>query len=156
MSTTLADAAREADALVAQGRAQLVAAVRQAAASGMTQTEIAAQIGRSQPEVSRLLRFHGRSPLAMRLRRNASEVKNLIAAEGGRNVRVFGSLATGQDHAESDVDLLVTLGRPLSMMQLTALEQALGELLGASVDVVPDTLVRPEFSHRIGGEAVTL
>lgn len=60
---------------MAQGRAELVGAVRAAAAAGMTQTEIAAAIGRSQPEVSRLLRFHGRSPLARRVRTHAPQIR---------------------------------------------------------------------------------
>ena len=37
MSTTLAEAARRADQLIAQGRGELVRAVRQASAAGMTQ-----------------------------------------------------------------------------------------------------------------------
>ncbi|MBI0301471.1 hypothetical protein JBE04_45325, partial [Streptomyces sp. PRKS01-29] len=42
--------------------------MREAAAAGMTQAQIAEQIGRSQPEVSRPLRFHGATSLARRLR----------------------------------------------------------------------------------------
>lgn len=156
MGTSLAQVAREADELIARGRAQLVGAVRQAAASGLTQAQIAAQIGRSQPEVSRLLRFHGRSPLARRLRAHASEIRRLIADAGGSNVRVFGSVAAGTEREESDVDLLFTMGTPLSLMRLGALEHSISVLVGAPVDLVPDTAVRPEFSGRILAEAVPL
>jgi hypothetical protein len=55
-------------------------------------------IGRSQPEVSRLLRFHGHGPLALRLRRHAREVRGLIDRAGGSNVPVFGAVATGAEH----------------------------------------------------------
>ena len=72
---------------------------REAARQGLTQKQIAQLIGRSQPEVSRLLRFHGRSPLALRLRRHSREVRHLIDQAGGSNVRVFGSVATGAEHA---------------------------------------------------------
>lgn len=50
--------------VTARARAELVRAVRAAAAQGMTQSHIAQCIGRSQPDVPRLLRFHGTSPLA--------------------------------------------------------------------------------------------
>lgn len=156
MSTSLAEVARRADDAVAQARAELVRAVRLAAADGMTQAEIAAEIGRSQPEVSRLLHFHGTTPLARRLRTHTSRIRRIITDSGGSNVRVFGSVATGQDRDGSDVDLLFTMGTPLSLMQLGALEQQLSDLLGAPVDLVPDRALRPEFRDRALAEAVAL
>lgn len=156
MTSTLAEVARASDALTAHARAELVRAVRAAAAEGMTQAHIAAEIGRSQPEVSRLLHFHGGSPLARRLRAAAREVRRLVAEQGGRDVRVFGSLATGNDTSTSDVDLLFTADRPLSLMQLGALEAQLSELIGAEVDLVPEAALRPGFRERILSEAVPL
>lgn len=156
MTSELAEAAREADELVARGRARLVQAVRGAAGAGWTQAQIAAEIGRSQPEVSRLLHFHGRSPLGRRLRRHSSAIRHLIAEAGGSHVRVFGSLATGQDREGSDIDLLFTMGAPLSLMELGALERSISELVGAPVDLVPDSVVRPDLIERILAEAVEL
>jgi len=156
MSSELAVVAQHADDVIARARAELVRAVRSAAASGMTQAEIAAEIGRSQPEVSRLLHFHGTSAVARRLRRHANEVKRLVAGVGGSNVRVFGSVATGRDHEGSDIDLVFTMGRPLSLMQLGALEASVSEVVGVAVDLVPESALRPEFRERILAEAVTL
>ncbi len=156
MTRSLAEVARDADRRIAQLRAELVGAVRQAAAAGMTQTQIAAEIGRSQPEVSRLLHFHGTSPLARRLRQHAAEVKRLVAEAGGSNVRVFGSVVAGEDREDSDIDLLFTMGRPLSLMQLGVLEHAVSQVVGCPVDVVPDSVLRPEFRDRILAEAVAL
>lgn len=156
MTRSLAEVARDADHRMAQARMDLVRAVRQAAAAGMTQKEIAAQIGRSQPEVSRLLHFHGTSPLGRRLRKHAAEVKRLVAEAGGGNVRVFGSVASGEDREDSDVDLLFTMGRPLSLMRLGALEQEVSRAVGCRVDIVPDTALRSEFRDEIAAEAVAL
>lgn len=156
VSSSLAEVARRADDLVARGRAELVRAVRQAAAAGQTQAQIAAAIGRSQPEVSRLLHFHGTSPVARRLRKHAPEIKRVVADAGGSNVRVFGSVATGEDREGSDIDLLFTMGRPLSLMQLGALELSVSEIVGSPVDLVPDTVLRPEFRERVLTEAVPL
>ncbi len=156
MTMTLAEVARHADEVTAQARAELVGAVRKAAAQGMTQTEIALQVGRSQPEVSRLLRFHGTSPLARNLRRNADQIRRLVATAGGTRVRVFGSVATGQDRPDSDVDLLFVMKQPLSLMQLGRLEQRLADLLGVKVDLVPESALRPDLSERVTSEAVQL
>ena len=152
----LTTTARDCDARAAAARTDLVRAVRQAAAQGMTQAQVAAAIGRSQPEVSRLLRFHGTSPSAMRLRRRRAELIGLVKSAGGSNVRVFGSVATGSDHEGSDIDLLFTMRRPLSLMQLGTLEQRLAELVGVTVDLVPDTAIRPVLRDRILAEAVLL
>lgn len=139
-----------------EARADLVRAVRRAKAEGMTQAEIARQIGRSQPEVSRLLRFHGTSPLARRLRAHAREIRRLVAEAGGSNVRVFGSVAVGEDHDGSDVDLVFTMGTSLSLLELGRLEQRIGHLVHADVDLVPESALRPDLRRHILEEAVAL
>jgi predicted nucleotidyltransferase len=122
----------------------------------MTQAEIAEEIGRSQPEVSRLLRFHGTSPRARALRRHRSDVRRLVKEAGGTNVRVFGSVATGTDHDGSDIDLLFTMERPLSLLALGRLERQIADLVELPVDLVPDSALRPELRDRVLAEAVPL
>lgn len=130
--------ARHSDEVTARARAELVRSVRVAAALGMTQSQIDQEIGRSQPEVSRLLRFHGTSPLARNVRRNADQIRQLVAEASGTRVRVFGSVAMGEDQPGSDVDLLFVMNKPLSVMQLGRLEQQVADLLDAPVDLVPE------------------
>ena len=122
----------------------------------MTQAEIAREIGRSQPEVSRLLRFHGASPRAMALRRHRNEVRHLIRNAGGSNVRVFGFVASGTDHDESDIDVLFTMGKPLSLLALGRLERQIAQVVGLPVDLVPDSALPPELRDRVLDEAVPL
>lgn len=153
---SLAAVARETDEAVRQARGRLVAAVRKASREGMSQKEIARQIGRSQPEVSRLLHFHGTTPLARRLRAARRQVIETVKAAGGSNVRVFGSVATGQEHEGSDIDLLFRMDQPLGLMDLAGLEIELGTILHADVDLVPDTNIRPTMRERILAEAVPL
>jgi predicted nucleotidyltransferase len=156
MSESLAAVARRSDATVRRARAELVQAVRAAAAAGMTQKQIAAEIGRSQPEVSRLLHFCGTSALGRRLRKNASAIQQLVAEAGGADVRVFGSVATGLDGDDSDIDLLFTPSEPLSLMRLGRLEQDIRHLVGVEVDLVPDSALRPHLRERVLAEAVPL
>lgn len=79
-----------------------------------------------------------------------------MADHGGRDVRVFGSVATGQDGPESDIDLLFTMDRPLSLMQLAALGNQVSDLVGVDVDLIPDSAIRPDLRDRIVGESVPL
>ncbi|EFW26461.1 nucleotidyltransferase domain-containing protein [Actinomyces sp. oral taxon 171] len=155
-TASLAVIAQETDEAIRQARNQMVAAVRNASKNGMSQQEIARQIGRSQPEVSRLLHFHGTTPLARRLRAARRQVIEMVEAAGGSNVRVFGSVATGREHEGSDIDLLFHMDQPLGLMDLAGLEMELGTVLHADVDLVPDTNIRPTMRERIISEAVPL
>ena len=156
MASSLREVAARTDKTVAAARDELVRAVRQAAAEGMTQAEIAREIGRSQPEVSRLLHFHGSSPLGLALRRKAVDVRRAVAAAGGSNVRVFGSVAKGTDTDASDIDLLFTMDSSLSLMSLSKLERRLAEIIGAHVDLIPEESLRPQLRTRVLNEAVPL
>lgn len=156
VSRDLSEAARRADVTIARARADLVRAVRHASASGMTQVQIAGAIRRSQPEVSRLLHFHGTSTLGTVLRRHRRGVIRLVKQAGGSNVRVFGSVAVSTDQVGSDIDLLFTMDVPMSLLQLGRLEQQLSALLGHPVDLVPDSAIRPGLRERILSEAVPL
>jgi predicted nucleotidyltransferase len=51
------------------------------------------------------------------LRQYRREILDAAVRHGARNVRVFGSIARGDDHEESDVDFLVDIepGRTLWM-----------------------------------------
>jgi uncharacterized protein len=57
LSAELSAAAERSDSLYRESRRVLMAAVRRGAAAGMTQRQIGRAVGRSQPEVARLLRF---------------------------------------------------------------------------------------------------
>lgn len=152
----LADVARESDRVIADARSRLVRAIREASAQGMTQQQIARAIDRSQPEVSRLLRFQGTSPLARRVRKHRAEILKVVGEAGGSDVRVFGSLAEGTDDVDSDVDLLFTKGGRLGLLGLSALENEISDLIGAPVDLVPESAVRPGIRERVLEQAVPL
>lgn len=145
-----------ADGLYHSSRALLVNAVRTGAAAGLSQREIAAAIGRSQPEVSRLLRFHSTSDLGRRLVQNRKNILALAAAKKVRNIRVFGSVAKGTDRPESDIDLLVDLPDGMGLFELARLETKLAELLGAKVDLVPAGSLRGHLVEQVTSEAVPL
>lgn len=93
------------------------------------------------------------APTLAALRERAGEIATIVAAHGGRNVRVFGSVARGEARPGSDVDLLVDMERGTSLFELSAMEIELEELIGCSVDVV--TAGHDRMAH-IHEEAVAL
>ena len=76
----------------------------------------------------------------MRLRDRLAELREPIAQaagrRGARDVRVFGSVARGEERPDSDVDLLVSLEPGRTLLDLARLELELEDLLGHPVDVV--------------------
>jgi predicted nucleotidyltransferase len=73
---------------------------------------------------------------------------------GLRSLAVFCSMARGDDHQGSDVDILATFEGPATFDRYMGLKLELEELLGRSVDVgTPETL-RPEIRARVEGELI--
>jgi uncharacterized protein len=65
-------------------------------------------------------------------------------ANGARDVRVFGSVARGEENDASDIDLLVTLEPGRTLLDLARLELRLESLIGRPVDVMAEgTLQEP-------------
>ena len=96
------------------------------------------------------------SPLGRRLRQRRRQVLATAEKYGASNVRVFGSVARGQDTLESDVDILVDLSPRSSLVTLGRLERELSEVLGAPVDVVPADGLRPAVRAEAEQEAIPL
>lgn len=84
---------------------------------------------------STLVRLTG--PLGRKVRAQRAEIKRLCAKAGVTNLRVFGSVARGQETAHSDIDLLVDLSPDTGLFTLVALRGELERLLEAGVDLVP-------------------
>jgi uncharacterized protein len=61
------------------------------------------------------------------------EVLDAAASRGGTDVRVFGSVARGEDRPGSDLDLLVDFPPETSLLTVIGLELELRELLGVAV-----------------------
>lgn len=158
----LAETAARADRLRAQAAESIRSAVGSAAEQGLSQQQIAAAIGRSQPEVSRLIkeyrtkRFRPSSRLGRLLARHRDEILRLAADHRARNVRVFGSLARGTDDDHSDIDLLIDLEPGADLMDLAALDLELERLLGRRVDVVPERMLKPQVAQSALDDAVRL
>jgi predicted nucleotidyltransferase len=72
------------------------------------------------------------------------------------NVRVFGSVARGDDCVDSDIDLLVEVEMGRTYLDLVAFWQDVQELLGCNVDVITEGGISPYLRDLIYSEAVSL
>ena len=90
------------------------------------------------------------------LAQNRDEILRLAACYGATNVRVFGSVARGEAHEESDIDFLVRMEPGRSIFDLAALVTELEALLGRPVDIVPDDAIYWLLRRRILSEAQPL
>ena len=83
-------------------------------------------------------------------------ILQLAAQHGASNVRVFGSVARGEDGPERDIDLLVALADDRSLLDLVGLWQDLEDLLEHKVDVVTDGGLNERMREHVLREAVAL
>jgi predicted nucleotidyltransferase len=90
------------------------------------------------------------------LKEKREEILSIATKYGAFNVRIFGSVARGEDTADSDVDFLVELEPGRNLLDRIALMQDLEDLLGRKVDVATVKGLREYFRDRILNEAVPL
>ena len=90
------------------------------------------------------------------IRNRRDEILRIATEHGAYNVRVFGSLARGEDSPGSDVDILIELEPGRSLLDIVAIKQDLEDLLARKVDVVTEAALSPYIRDRILQEAVGL
>lgn len=74
---------------------------------------------------------------------------------GVKSLRIFGSVARGEDGESSDVDLFVDM--PPKAMKMVALKHYLQEILGRSVDIVRSRATLDPFLMReINKDGITI
>lgn len=69
---------------------------------------------------------------------------------------VFGSYARGEEKADSDIDFLIRIGRPMDLIQFIRLREELEVALGQSIDLVSDDVIIPYFEPQIKKDLVPI
>ena len=82
-----------------------------------------------------------------------AEILAIAAARGAGNVRVFGSVARGQDLEGSDLDLLVDLTSGMSLYAYLRLQLDIEDALGVKVDLCTEDEIDPRLKARVLAEA---
>lgn len=85
-----------------------------------------------------------------------AEILRIAAEYGAHNVRIFGSVARGEDDERSDIDFLVVLDKGRSLLDHAGLVVALEDLLGRKVDVATERGLKERIRERVLSEAVAI
>jgi predicted nucleotidyltransferase len=140
-------------------RLRRVVALRAMVVSGMSQRQIAGELGISQPAVSQQLKsapgLDGVHPEAL-LEAAAPVLKALASERGFTRLAVFGSVARGEARADSDLDFLVRAPKGTSSFDLIRFQQLLEQVLGRGVDVVEYAGLKKGLDDDIRRDAVLL
>jgi len=91
---------------------------------------------------------------ALALHREA--VRRVFEGKQVSNPRVFGSVVRGEDHIESDLDILVDPTPRTSLFDLADIELELEKLLGTPVDVLTPKFLPEKDRERVLAEAKAL
>jgi hypothetical protein len=83
-------------------------------------------------------------------------IVRICRAGGATQIALFGSVARGENTPDSDVDVLVRFGKPISLLTLVRLERELAEALGRDVDLLTEAAVSPYLRERIEREKEVL
>ena len=83
-------------------------------------------------------------------------ILDTAARYGAFNIRIFGSVARGDDDENSDVDFLVELETGRSLLDLGGLLTELQDLLGRPVDVVTENGLKERIREQVLKEVVSL
>ena len=91
------------------------------------------------------------------LKQNKDLIEAMVAQYGARRLRVFGSVARGDEHPDSDVDFLVELPRGYDLItQRLPLTQNLEDMLHRKVELIPEHELNPHIREQVMKEAVEL
>lgn len=90
------------------------------------------------------------------LEHHRQRIREIALSHHVREVRVFGSAATGNDRAGSDLDLLVDPTDQTTLFDLGAIQFEVSELLGIPVDVLTPATLPDRARERILAEARTV
>ncbi len=94
---------------------------------------------------------------------NIAEIQNIKAKivpilkeEGVLCSSIFGSFARGENNPESDVDILVELGKPTGFFGFVGLQQKLEEVLGIKVDLLTYRSINPRLKKYIEQDEILI
>ena len=83
------------------------------------------------------------------LTQHRDELRRLVSRYDVERPRVYGSVLTGKDDDESDLDLLVDSTKGTTLFTLAGLEHEAQQLLGVPVSVLTPKCLPVKFRHEV-------
>jgi predicted nucleotidyltransferase len=87
------------------------------------------------------------------LQQNRDRIREIALSHRVTNVRVFGSVLSGQDTEDSDLDILVEPTDETTMFDNARLQLELSQLLNISIDVLTPNALPEKFRQRVLDQA---
>ncbi len=84
------------------------------------------------------------------------KILDLGTRYGINRIRIFGSVARGEDNFSSDIDLLINFDEGRSLFDLIGFRNDIEELLGRRVDVVSENALHWYIKEKVIQEAVEI
>ncbi|MEW9125057.1 MAG: nucleotidyltransferase family protein [Thermotaleaceae bacterium] len=84
------------------------------------------------------------------------DIIRLALNRGAKTIRIFGSVARGEDSDKSDIDFLVSFEEERSIFDLIALKNDLEDLLERPVDVVTENSLHWNIREQVMREVVEI
>ena len=80
-------------------------------------------------------------------------IRSVVEANRARNARVFGSVLRGEDHEDSDLDILIEPLEGTTLFDIGAMQGALDDLLGVRVDILTPMSFPEQIREKVLSEA---
>jgi hypothetical protein len=90
------------------------------------------------------------------IRGKRMEIREIAQKYGAENIRIFGSVARGEENDNSDIDFLVDMKKKPNLLNRIAFMQELEDFLGRKVEVVTVKNLRAYFRDKVIQEAINL
>ncbi|MCL5961758.1 MAG: nucleotidyltransferase family protein [Chloroflexi bacterium] len=84
------------------------------------------------------------------------KVLPILERHHAKRAGLFGSVMRGEMRRNSDIDILVELGKDLSLLDVVQINRELEEALGSKVDLVEYETIKPVIRERILAEEVRI
>ncbi len=96
------------------------------------------------------------SAITQQIQTQRQAILHLAQTYGATNLRIFGSVARGEDTPTSDLDMIIDLEPNRSLFDLGGLAMDLQDLLGCPVDIVTEKGLKQRIRARVLREAINL
>jgi len=94
--------------------------------------------------------------LYIALQQDSERIKAIADSYHAQNIRVFGSVARGEERSDSDIDFLVDFLPGSTLLDQVGFMNALSALLGRKVDVVSERALNKYLRQSVLQEAISL
>ncbi|MFZ5966933.1 MAG: nucleotidyltransferase family protein [Bacillota bacterium] len=98
----------------------------------------------------------GCMPVYSELKDKREMIMNTALRFGVNKVKIFGSVARGEETSNSDIDLLVNCDEKCSLFDLISLKNELEEILGRKVDIVTEESIHWYIRDKVIQEAIEI